>query len=66
LPLPRKNLDMIIANDVSQENIGFNSDNNAVVIVTTDAETVLPETSKKQLAYDIITAIASQYTPQKP
>ena len=64
--LARKNLDMIIANDVSQENIGFNSDNNAVVIVTTDAETVLPETSKKQLAYDIITAIASQYTPQKP
>ena len=60
--LVRKNLDMIIANDVSQTNIGFNSNNNEVVIVTKDTETALPENSKQQLAYDIVRAIAHQYS----
>ncbi|MGB0733845.1 MAG: bifunctional phosphopantothenoylcysteine decarboxylase/phosphopantothenate--cysteine ligase CoaBC, partial [Pontibacterium sp.] len=37
--LIRKNLDMIIANDVSRTDIGFNSDENHVTVVTADNET---------------------------
>ncbi len=59
--LIRKNLDLIIANDVSNPDIGFNSENNAVTLVTKDSETALPETSKTQLARDILEVIAAQY-----
>ena len=59
--LSRKNLDMIIANDVSQANIGFDSDNNAVVIVTQHDEQAMPEDSKQQLAYDILNAVVEKY-----
>jgi phosphopantothenoylcysteine decarboxylase/phosphopantothenate--cysteine ligase len=34
--LTRKNLDMIVANDVSREGSGFESDNNAVIILVRD------------------------------
>ena len=32
--LARKNLDMIVANDVSDQSIGFNSDNNATTVIS--------------------------------
>ncbi len=60
--LIRKNLDLIIANDVSNPDIGFNSENNAVTLVTKDSETALPENSKTQLARDILEVIAAQYS----
>lgn len=60
--LQRKKLDLIVANDVSNPDIGFNSDNNIVTLVTVDSETILPENSKTQLARDIISAIATQMT----
>lgn len=58
--LTKKNLDMIIANDVSQPDIGFNSDNNRVVILNQKTELALEESSKTQLALDIISHIAEQ------
>ncbi len=54
----RKNLDMIIANDVAGEGIGFNSDDNAVTVVQRDREQSIPQTSKSQLARQLITLIA--------
>lgn len=59
--LLRKNLDMMIANDVSNQAIGFNSDDNAVsILLRSDAEQVtnLEQRSKAQLARDIIALIA--------
>jgi phosphopantothenoylcysteine decarboxylase/phosphopantothenate--cysteine ligase len=56
----RKKLDMIIANDVSDSAIGFNTDHNAVTILTADEEYVLPEASKVQLSNAIVRAIAEQ------
>lgn len=59
--LDKKNLDMIIANDVSDPCIGFNSDSNTVTIVTKNQQQPLPTSSKKQLGRDIIKAIAEYY-----
>ena len=58
--LEKKKLDMIIANDVSVEGIGFNSDDNAVIVITPDTQTELAKASKRQLARNIISLIANQ------
>jgi phosphopantothenoylcysteine decarboxylase/phosphopantothenate--cysteine ligase len=57
--LQEKNLDMIVANDVSKEDIGFGSDVNQVTIVLCDgtAET-LPPMSKDDLAHRILDRVA--------
>lgn len=59
--LVRKGLDMVIANDVSQPNIGFNSDRNAVEVVTAAGTQSLQEQNKQQLAHDLIALIATHY-----
>lgn len=56
--LLKKNLDVIIANDVSREDIGFNSDNNQVYLVTRDRTEELPLLSKGQLARMLIEKLA--------
>ena len=58
--LKRKNLDMIIANDVSNSRIGFNSDNNAVSVVWKNGHRDYAEMSKQQLARQLINDIATQ------
>lgn len=52
--LKRKGLDAIIANDVSDTNIGFNSDDNAVTVITTSTEHTMPLCSKNQLARELV------------
>lgn len=61
--LKRKRLDMVVANDVSNPDIGFNSDNNAVTLVCADTEDALDQRSKSQLARDIVAAIAPRLVP---
>lgn len=57
--LKRKNLDMIIANDVSEKDIGFDSEYNAVSIYTSDGEAVhLEKNTKQNLAERILSEIA--------
>ncbi|MEZ5523562.1 MAG: bifunctional phosphopantothenoylcysteine decarboxylase/phosphopantothenate--cysteine ligase CoaBC [Pseudomonadales bacterium] len=63
--LEKKNLDMIVANDVSAEGIGFNSDDNAVTLITADAQAELPRASKRQLARHIIAMIANYRADRK-
>ncbi|MFT5420186.1 MAG: phosphopantothenoylcysteine decarboxylase/phosphopantothenate--cysteine ligase [Candidatus Endobugula sp.] len=63
--MQRKKLNMIVANDVSDETIGFNSDNNAVTILTAENEYPLPEASKFQLAQTIVQIVAEQLTVNK-
>lgn len=60
--LQRKKLDMIIANDVSDSSIGFNSDHNAVTVLTKDGLVELPEASKHQLAVTIVERIAHEFS----
>ena len=59
--LERKGLDMIVANDVSNSDIGFNSDNNAVTVLWPGGSETLPETSKDRIAEQLIAAIAARY-----
>ena len=54
----RKNLDLIIANDVSDTSIGFNSEENAVTLIGQDFEEPLSKSSKRLLASQLIELIA--------
>lgn len=56
--LERKGLDLIIANDVSNPEIGFNSDDNAVTLISPTATTSLPQGPKRLLARQLIDRIA--------
>ena len=58
--LTAKNLDLVVANDVSDNNIGFNSDNNATTILWRDGETGFPLMSKSNLSRHIISLIAER------
>ena len=58
--LEKKNLDMIIANDVSNQDIGFNSDDNAIIIIDKNQEKEFPQASKYQLAQQIIRHITGK------
>lgn len=57
--LAAKNLDMIVVNDVSREGVGFDSDRNAVAILTRDErQTVeVPETTKWEVAHRVLDQI---------
>lgn len=57
--LARKNLDMIIANDVADPKIGFNSDDNATTILWKDGNVKLPMMSKQQISNSIIELLAT-------
>ena len=46
----RKNVDLIVANDVSQPDAGFDVETNAVTIIGEDAEQPVPVQSKQQVA----------------
>lgn len=59
--LERKQLQMIIANDVSESHQGFNSDQNSALILSKDSEQSLPTMSKEDMACSIIDAIAARY-----
>ncbi|HVH54776.1 MAG TPA: bifunctional phosphopantothenoylcysteine decarboxylase/phosphopantothenate--cysteine ligase CoaBC [Vicinamibacterales bacterium] len=48
--LARKNVDMIVANDISRTDAGFESDSNAVTLVTETANEAVPLASKAQVA----------------
>ncbi len=58
--MQRKGLDMMVANDVSNHTIGFNSDNNAVTVLWHDGENTLKLASKASIAQQIIHIIAHQ------
>ena len=49
---------MIIANDVSDSRIGFNSDDNQVSLITANGVEELPLLSKQNLARQLILAIS--------
>jgi len=52
--LKKKALDAIVVNDVSQEGIGFDSDRNAVTILSHDEVIEVPETTKWEVAQRVL------------
>ena len=49
-----KNLDAIVVNDVSREGVGFDSDRNAVTIITHEEVVEVPETTKWEVAQRVL------------
>jgi phosphopantothenoylcysteine decarboxylase/phosphopantothenate--cysteine ligase len=52
-----KNLDAIVVNDVSREGVGFDSDRNAVTIISRDEVVEVPETTKWEVAQRVLDQI---------
>ena len=52
--LVSKSLDAIVVNDVSREGVGFDSDRNAVTIISHDEVVEVPETSKWEVAQRVL------------
>jgi phosphopantothenoylcysteine decarboxylase/phosphopantothenate--cysteine ligase len=57
----RKGMDMIVVNDVSRADIGFNADENAVTIISARGEERLPKLPKAAVAAAIVDRIALHY-----
>lgn len=62
--LKKKNLDMIVANNVKVEGAGFAVDTNIVTLITGDDETQLPLLSKEETAVEIMNKILEQTEKQ--
>ena len=58
--LSRKNLDMIVANDVTKPGAGFNVDTNIASLITREGTEDLPLQSKRELAEEILNRIVSR------
>ena len=62
--LKKKNLDMIVANNVKVEGAGFAGDTNIVTLITGDDETQLPLLRKEETAVEIMNKILEQTEKQ--
>jgi phosphopantothenoylcysteine decarboxylase/phosphopantothenate--cysteine ligase len=60
----RKGLDAIIVNDVSDHDIGFNSQDNEVTFIHPNGETRYPRQSKGQIAEHLLDEIISVFSKQ--
>ena len=60
--LVHKKLDLVIANNISDSRIGFNSDENAVTVIDEHSNHELSQRSKQQLARELIALIARKVT----
>jgi phosphopantothenoylcysteine decarboxylase/phosphopantothenate--cysteine ligase len=60
-----KSLDAIVVNDVSREGVGFDSDRNAVTIITHGEVIEVPETTKWEVAQRVLDqAVRLRKVPQ--
>jgi phosphopantothenoylcysteine decarboxylase / phosphopantothenate---cysteine ligase len=63
--LESKSLDAIVLNDVSQPGIGFDSERNAVTILTHASVETVPETSKWEVAHRVLDVVVNLKTEGK-
>lgn len=64
--LREKNLDMIAANWVGQDEGGFDSDRNALTVYWTNGSLTLPMTDKHRLAEQLLNLIATRFNENNP
>lgn len=60
----RKGLDMIVANDVANQDIGFNSEENEVTVLWANGEQLLKRAGKGVIAQQIVSLIAAHFTEE--
>jgi len=58
--LERKHVDMIVVNDISRPDIGFDSDLNEIVLVTSNGETLISRRSKQACAAAILDTLGNR------
>jgi phosphopantothenoylcysteine decarboxylase / phosphopantothenate---cysteine ligase len=58
--LRRKGLDVVVVNDIARSDIGFDTTENEVTIVTADGERAVPRAEKAQVARAIIGTVQSR------
>ncbi len=63
--LASKSLDAVVVNDVSQEGVGFDSDRNAVTIISHSEVVEVPETTKWEVAQRVLDQVV-RLRQQKP
>src|SRR5215831_11922434 len=63
--LVSKNLDAIVVNDVSRDGVGFDSDRNAVTIITHHEVVEVPETTKWKVAQRVLDQIVKLQQSRK-
>jgi phosphopantothenoylcysteine decarboxylase / phosphopantothenate---cysteine ligase len=54
----QKGLDMVVANDVSNTAIGFDSDDNAVIVIDQRCRTEIAQTTKQKLARQLVSLMS--------
>lgn len=59
--LEKKKLNMIAANDVSNSDLGFNSDQNALIVLSQENKYELPVASKDLLAMQLLKIVDKEY-----
>lgn len=57
--LVKKNVDMIVANNLREEGAGFKTDTNIVTVITREDSETLPIMSKQEVSYSILSKIAN-------
>jgi len=57
--MEKKDLDIVVANDITKEGAGFNTDTNIATIITRDKEAELPIMTKRELADRILDAVVA-------
>ena len=62
--LSNKNLDLIIANDVSNKDIGFDSDDNEVTLITEKEKRLIERQNKRKVSKKIIDFISGRINDQ--
>ena len=62
IKMGKKDLDMVIANDVSQEGAGFNTDTNIATVITKSGQVELPLMSKREMADRILDEVVKLRT----
>ncbi|MDQ3131462.1 MAG: bifunctional phosphopantothenoylcysteine decarboxylase/phosphopantothenate--cysteine ligase CoaBC [Acidobacteriota bacterium] len=55
--MEKKNLDLVVANDITQKGAGFNSDTNIATILTRENQIDLPLMPKRELAHKILNEV---------
>jgi len=61
----RKGLDAVVLNDVSRPEIGFDTPDNEVTVVTAEGETAVPRAPKREIARAILAAVLSRSSSSK-
>ncbi|HZQ91669.1 MAG TPA: bifunctional phosphopantothenoylcysteine decarboxylase/phosphopantothenate--cysteine ligase CoaBC [Terriglobales bacterium] len=62
--LASKKIDAVVVNDVSRKDIGFDSERNAVTIITAEGTTEVPENTKFEVAQRVLDAVVRLKTKQ--